>query len=396
MPFFAPRHPAGGSGESPEAEFKIHEAQGTMTDIRLIFRDLWYRRPPAGRDLPLLMCLIPLSWAYGAAIARRNRRYDAGVIEAARLPCPVISIGNLTVGGTGKTPLTMLTARGLQARGFRPAVLSRGYGGRRSGSGNVVSDGRRVFLSPEECGDEPALLAANLPGVPVITGPERRVSGLLAVEKFGADVLVLDDAFQHRRLARDVDILLLDAQTPLGNRRLLPAGPLREPPRPALGRAHIIVKTGVEAPPRNVATDSVIDGASRPVFRACYEATGLTTGGGSGETIPPEGLAGRRILAFTAIAAPEKFRATLTALGAEIVKFLAFPDHYFYKERDLQDIAATAEQLRAEMIVTTAKDGVKLSAFRPKDAVLSILQIGLRMDPDADRFLNALINRISR
>jgi len=122
----------------------------------------------------------------------------------------------------------------------------------------------------------------------------------------------------------------------------------------------------------------------------------LTTGGGSGETIPPEGLAGRRILAFTAIAAPEKFRATLTALGAEIVKFLAFPDHYFYKERDLQDIAATAEQLRAEMIVTTAKDGVKLSAFRAKDAVLSILQIGLRMDPDADRFLNALINRISR
>ncbi len=367
-----------------------------MTDIRMILRELWYRRSPAKWDLPLLMCLTPLSWIYGAAVNWRNRRFDTGMTKAEHLPCPVISIGNITVGGTGKTPLAMLTARGLQTRGFRPAVLSRGYGGRRSGSGNVVSDGQRVFLSPSECGDEPALMAARLPGIPVLTGPERIVSGRLAIERFGADVLVLDDAFQHRRLARDVNIVLLDGTSPFGNRRLLPAGPLREPPRPALARADIIVKTGVEAPPGRAAADPPIDGVSRPVFRASYEALELRPAGGDGTITPPDNISGRRILAFTAIAVPEKFRSTLTALGAEIIKFLAFPDHYFYKERDIQAIAADAEGLQAEMIVTTEKDGVKLNAFKALFTDLKILKIGLRLDPDEGLFFDTLLKRLKR
>ena len=366
-----------------------------MTDFRMILRELWYRRAPSGWDLPLLMCLTPLSWIYGAVVDRRNRCYDAGVCKVERLPCPVISIGNIAVGGTGKTPFTILTARGLQARGFRPAVLSRGYGGRLTGSGNVVSDGQSVFLSPGECGDEPALMAASLPGIPVLTGPERIVSGRLAIERFGADVLVLDDAFQHRRLARDVNVVLLDGTSPFGNRRLLPAGPLREPPRPALDRADIIVKTGVEAPPGRAAADPTVDGVSRPVFRASYEALALRPVGG-GPPTPPDSISGRRILAFTAIAAPEKFRATLTALGVEIIKYLAFPDHYFYKERDVRAIAAEAKQLQAEMIVTTEKDGVKLSNSSALLSDLKILKIGLRLDPDADLFFDTLSKRLKR
>lgn len=368
--------------------------------MRTIFTDLWQSRNPSGRQRALLLALTPLSWVYGAITARRNRGYDSDPGAIARLSRPVISIGNITVGGTGKTPMTILIARGLQARGFHPAVLSRGYGGRRPGSGNVVSDGTRRLLSPREGGDEPALLAASLPGVPVITGPERFVSGRIAVERFGADVLLLDDGFQHRRLARNVDILLLDGRTPFGNRLLLPAGPLREDPRPALGRADIVVKTDVEPfptagaagwPPADAA--ACLADAVRPLFRAGYHPTGLTAGGG-GDVLPPEILRDKRVLAFTAIANPEKFSATLGRLGAKVLKFLAFPDHYFYKARDVRMIAAEARTLRAEMIVATEKDGVKLGDFQEFYNDIYILRVELRTVPGEGTFFDALIKRM--
>ena len=366
-----------------------------MNSIHSICHELWYRRDPSGWRRSLLLAMIPPSWAYGAATALRNRRYDSGAVRAERLPRPVVSIGNITVGGTGKTPMAILVARGLLARGFHPAVLSRGYGGRRSGSGNVVSDGRQIFLSPAEGGDEPALMAASLPGVPVITGPERSISGRLAIDKFAVDVLVLDDGFQHRRLARDVDILMIDGQNPFGNRRLLPAGPLREDPRTALDRADIVVKTVVEKlPGRPSGSDSLAD-SSRPVFRAAYEATGLCPGDG-GEALPPKILQDKKILAFTAIAAPEKFQATLKAMGARIIKFLAFPDHYFYKERDVQKIAGAAKREAAEMIVTTEKDGVKLVACEEFYRNIHVLSIGLRIDPGEEAFFGALIKLMPR
>jgi tetraacyldisaccharide 4'-kinase len=237
-------------------------------------------------------------------------------------------------------------------------------------------------------------MAASLPGVPVITGPERIISGRLAIDKFAADVLVLDDGFQHRRLARDVDILMIDGQNPFGNRRLLPAGPLREDPRSALDRADIVVKTVVEKLPGSAAaSDSTA--APRPVYRAAYEATGLIPGDG-GEALPPKMLQDKKILAFTAIAAPEKFRATLTAMGAEIIKFLAFPDHYFYKESDVRAIVSAAKEQKAEMIVTTEKDGVKLANFQESYRNLHILSVGLRIDPGEEVFFGALIKLMQR
>jgi len=366
-----------------------------MSAIHSICHDFWYRREPRGWQRSLLLALLPFSWVYGAVTVLRNRRYDAGADRTEHLPCPVVSIGNITVGGTGKTPFAILTARGLQARGFRPAILSRGYGGRRSGSGNVVSDGRQIFLSPAEGGDEPALMAASLPGVPVITGRERIISGRLAIDKFAADVLVLDDGFQHRRLARDVDILMIDGQNPFGNRRLLPAGPLREDPRSALDRADIVVKTVVEKLPGNDFTGDSSADAPRPVFRAAYEATGVAPGDG-GEAIPPKALRDKRVFAFTAIAAPEKFQATLEILGARIIKFLAFPDHYFYKESDVRKMAGDAKSQAAEMIVTTEKDGVKLTNFREFYRNIHILSVGLRIDPGEEGFFGALIKLMQK
>jgi len=259
----------------------------------------------------------------------------------------------------------------------------------------VVADGRQIFLSPEEGGDEPVAMAASLPGIPVITGPERIVSGRLAIEKFAVDVLVLDDAFQHRRLARDVDILLLDGESPFGNRRLLPAGPLREDPRPALKRADIIVKTGIAATP-GMAADAFLSESVRPVFRAHYEATELKEGGGKGETMTPQILQDKKILAFTAIGAPEKFRSTLIALGGQLIKFLAYPDHYFYQNSDVRAIAAAAKEGKAEMIVTTEKDAVKLTDFKEFYNNIKILRVELRTDPGEKTFFDTLMKHLPR
>ncbi|MEI7639207.1 MAG: tetraacyldisaccharide 4'-kinase [Syntrophus sp. (in: bacteria)] len=329
---------------------------------------------------------MPFSFAYGAIVALRNKLYDRGILRQVKLPCPVISIGNITAGGTGKTPMTVLTANGLKARGFRPAVLSRGYGGRLTTSGNVVSDGTGILLGPDAAGDEPVLIATAAPGIPVLTGPDRCVSGKFAIEKFGADVLVLDDAFQHRRLFRDVNIVLLDKDRPFGNGRLLPAGPLREPPA-ALNRADVIVETGISRGEKERKKPAVPD--SIPVFRARYQPLEIIQGSYN-QILPPGVLQGKKIYAFTGIAAPDKFRATLEEMGAKIIKFLAFPDHYFYKQADVQAIAREAKALNAEMLITTEKDGVKLLKFQDFYRKIVILRVGLQMDPDERNFLETM------
>ena len=183
----------------------------------------------------LRLALAPPSLAYRLAVAARNAAFDRGLLRARRLPRPVISVGNLAVGGAGKTPFAMLLARGLRARGLRAAVLSRGYGASAEGPffPRLVSNGAGAILSPREAGDEAHLLARGLPGTVVAIDPDRLRAGEMAARRFPVDVFILDDGFQHRRLRRDLDILLLDGTNPFGNGRLLPAGRLREPPSAA-------------------------------------------------------------------------------------------------------------------------------------------------------------------
>ena len=322
---------------------------------------------------PLLWLLYPPSLLYRLAIALRNTCYDWGVKPSVHLARPVISVGNVTVGGTGKTPLVIYLARFLKAQGFRPAVLSRGYGGRSGSPLKVVSDGRRVLLDWDEAGDEPVLMARRAAGAPVIAGPDRRLTGEYAISHFGCDVLILDDGFQHRRLHRDLDIVLIDEEKPFGNGMLLPAGPLREPPA-SLRRAGVVIRTGVHDL-ADEKTGLPKDQRSRegagiglptlqgiPVLHAYRQSRELLQGA-TGKIIDLRELRAKRVCGFSGIGKPGNFRKTLAALGAEVVSFLPFPDHHQYDLGDLDEIERTASANKADFIVTTEKDGVRLGGF---------------------------------
>ena len=201
----------------------------------------------AGSNVPssllsLETALLVLSLAYGVVIRIRARLYAAGVLPSKALLCRVISVGNIIAGGTGKTPMTIFVAQLLRDKGQRVVVLSRGYRGSMEASGGIVSDGERIFKGPDEAGDEPYLMARVLKGIPVVVGKRRYEAGMMAIARFQPDVIVLDDAFQHLRLKRDLDLVLLDCRSPWGNGYLLPRGLLREP-LSALRRAHAIIFT---------------------------------------------------------------------------------------------------------------------------------------------------------
>ena len=307
---------------------------------------------------PLHIFFYLLSLPYGAAVRARNRLFDLGALPQRDVGCPVVSVGNLTVGGTGKTPMAIRVAGMLRDRGMRPALLSRGYGGSSAAGVLVVSDGRQALAGPEEAGDEPVLIARRLPGVPVLAGAKRAVTGRYARENFGADVLVLDDGFQHRWIRRDLDIVLLDSREPLGNGFLLPRGPLREPPE-ALGRADVVVLTRSEE--SGDALGGPLAGlvAGRPVLRTRIRPTRLIATDGA--ELPLSHLAGRRVFAFAGIARPESFRRTLEGLGADVAGFRALPDHHRYGAEDVRRIERALGETGAEILVATEKDGVKLA-----------------------------------
>ena len=194
----------------------------------------------------LAACLLSVSHAYSAGMRFWRWTYLSGLRKRKRLARPVISIGNLTVGGTGKTPFTICLARSLQQKGYRPAIISRGYKRRGDRRAMIVSDGSGIHSNAYWAGDEPVLMAGALPGVPVVVGSDRFEAGKLAITRFNPDMLLLDDAFQHLRLYRDLDILLMDAAQPLGNGFVFPRGTLREP-ADAAGRADVVVMTRADA-----------------------------------------------------------------------------------------------------------------------------------------------------
>ena len=258
-----------------------------MRSFEETLKKSWEGEWADGASVVLAAALRPFSPLYQGVIAARNGLYDRGLLRQEKLPCPVVSVGNLTVGGTGKTPTVILLANLLKREGRRPAVLSRGYGGQAKVPVTVVSDGSGILSHWRETGDEPILIARAAPGVPVLTGPRRLLTGRAAIERFGADCLILDDAFQHRALARDLDIVLIDAASPFGNGRLLPAGPLREP-RTSLLRAHMLIRTGEDAK-----TPEPISQPDLPTFRGIRRPQGLVEGG-TGGLLPPDSLQGSR------------------------------------------------------------------------------------------------------
>ena len=301
------------------------------------------------------------SQGYRVAATAHRVAYESGLRRRQRLPCPVVSIGNLTVGGTGKTPLTEWTAHWLQRQGWRVAVLSRGYGGAAGEQPQVVSMGEGPVTGWRTVGDEAYLLATRLPGVPVLAGRNRFASGAYACEKFGAQVLVLDDGFQHHTLHRDCDIVLIDAVNPFGHGSLLPRGTLREPLH-GLRRSQVIVLSRVET-----ARDAVPELSQRirrhatrqPIYHMTVNPESLYRHD-RGCSVDVSWLKERRVCAFAGLGNPQAFAASLTRCGARVATFLAFPDHHPYTADDWQAIRDAARRERTEALITTEKDIVRL------------------------------------
>jgi tetraacyldisaccharide 4'-kinase len=292
--------------------------------------------------------------AFGVAVRLRNAWYDRpGAVTHASIP--VISVGNLAVGGTGKTPLVAWIAERVKAEGLVPAVVSRGYGGTAGAGPLVVSTGEGPRVNARTCGDEPHLLARSLKGVIVVVGADR-VEGARSAAAAGAEVVLLDDGFQHRRLARDLDLVALDARAPFSDGRLLPQGSLREPPA-SLRRAQLVVLTRVREGDLATAAIEAVRGAgfAGPIVRAGHRTTGFTDAEGTNREAP------KRALAFCGIGDPKLFRADLAASGVKTVGFHAFRDHYPYTIAGWDALTAEAKA-KGVPLVTTAKDLSRLEA----------------------------------
>jgi tetraacyldisaccharide 4'-kinase len=322
--------------------------------------------------------LWPLSLTYRAGLAVYLAVYASGLRKRHRLPVPVISVGNLTFGGTGKTPAVQTLCRMLRSQGKKVVILSRGHGG--SGRGTaIVSDGSDMLTDAAVCGDEPVLLARSLPGVPVVAGKDRRETGALACRSFRPDVIVLDDGMQYWQLHRDLEIAVVDAARPFGSGLLMPAGDLREPIG-GLGRASVVLLNS--ASPDEAVGVELVDRLTRLaphalILRAGRKPVSLLDAQ-DGQDVGLEWLRGRRIVAFCGIGRPESFRETLAALGASVVRFMEFPDHHRYSGSDLCAIRRSAE-VGAEALVTTEKDWARLGTVALIDK-LYVLCIGLEIE----------------
>jgi tetraacyldisaccharide 4'-kinase len=305
--------------------------------------------------------LIPLASLYGLVMKARSALYARGLLTQHFLPCRVISVGNLTVGGTGKTPVVIALASALRERGRRVGVVSRGYKRRSTDAIVDVSDGRSVRGDPGETGDEPLLIAQRCPGVPVAVGADRPSVGRHLIARYHIDTLIMDDGYQHLALRRDTNILVLDAGAPFGNGYLLPRGRLREP-LSAMTRATAVLVTRAPRGARLDELKAAVRSAAPavPIWVTDFAPSAVVQVGGA-TTVEPSVLKGERVLAVSGIGHPESFRRLLADTGATVAEHCVFSDHHAYSREDVQRIRQVAERAGAGRIVTTEKDAVKLA-----------------------------------
>ena len=340
---------------------------------------------------PIRFLLIPLSWLYAAGVSVRNLLYAIGVFKARSLPCRVISVGNIVVGGTGKTPAVIAIAKHLQKEGMRVAILLRGYKRHAREKMTIVSDGKKVCASPAESGDEAHMMARHLSGIPIIAGKCRYLAGQVALERFNVDVLLLDDGFQHRQLARDVDVLTVPATHPFGNPEgLLPVGTLRELPT-ALRRADLILLTHTDTPDISSQAKKAVKqlAPNALILESVHQPTHLYPLGPEKKKKDTDvrtditELKGKRLLAVCGIGNPDAFVATLMRCFAESVELLAFPDHHVYTEADRRQIHAAFQASGADLIVTTQKDEQKLARIAKRQSA-----VGSQQKEDQEGYLH--------
>lgn len=315
---------------------------------------------------------------YSAAMQARNWRYDSGRAEIVRVDVPVVCVGNLTLGGTGKTPMVEWLARWYRARDVRVTLVSRGYGAEQGA-----------------CNDEALELEQRLPDVPHLQNPDRVAAARMAIEEFECQVIVLDDGFQHRRLARNLDLVLIDALEPFGFEHVFPRGTLREP-LTGLRRADVVALSRpdrVTPDERDRIASRVRGLAPKAIWcEVAHQPRRLLSA--DGQELPLAELAGQRVAAFCGIGNPAGFRHTLAQAGAQVIEFREFPDHHSYDRQDIESLAKWVDSLDIEMVVCTAKDLVKLRmarlGVRPLCALVIELEI-LAGCEELERRLAALL-----
>jgi len=355
----------------------------------------WSRIHRENRFGPWTLPLALFSVLYGLGVRVRLCAYSNGISRGKSLPGFVVSVGNLTAGGTGKTPAVVMLARWALGQGHRVAILSRGYGALSKQEILEVSDGKGRYADARMAGDEPSLLAREVSGSPVIISRSRYRAGMYAHIRFGSDFFILDDGFQHLELERDLNVALIDACDPFGNGHLLPWGPLREPLH-QLRRADAFILTRFRRAQRaerkeqsgkshSVGHVPCAKGSaqktlaflkerfpSTPVFRADHQPDRVVFPL-SGAVRDPGFLKKKRVVGFAGIAHPEHFEDMLVGLGADVIQFRGFRDHYLFNGKDLEELISVKERTGAEYLLTTEKDWMRMGTGAPAYGDLAYL-----------------------
>jgi tetraacyldisaccharide 4'-kinase len=336
---------------------------------------------------------MPLAAGFRLGVAVRRVAYRGGWLKTRRLSRPVVSVGNITTGGTGKTPFVAYIARRLLAHGFRPGILTRGYGRRRGAGLVALGPDRERDANPRQVGDETALLAKMLPEVPIVVCADRFRGGRVAEERFDVNVHILDDGFQHWGLERDVDIVTLDVTQPLSDWELLPAGRQRETCG-ALERAQVIVFTRTELGDPEPMEEGVRQINPRAAMFHARTRLRELVDVANGRAFPPEAFAGERVMAICATGNPAAFFADMRKWGYVVAAEQSFRDHHVYRHDDLLPIVRSAAKFDAKAIVTTEKDAMNLPPLRRGETPLLACRTEIEFD-DAERFEKTLLEKLA-
>jgi tetraacyldisaccharide 4'-kinase len=316
-----------------------------------------------------------LSLLYSAAVKLRLLAYRKGLLKPKSLPAFVVSVGNITAGGTGKTPFVAMLSDWAAHNGFRTAILSRGYKGRSKRESLIVSDGQGLASSVYDAGDEPILLARKLPFTPVLISKDRYAIGDMALRLFNSELLLLDDGYQHLPLKRDLNVLLIDAKRRFGNGSLLPLGPLREPLE-GIKRADLIVISRCSERDRGDELTELLRETvpGKPVLRSSHLPDQVRFPS-TGEVHPPQILEGKNVIAFAGIAHPDDFLEMVQGLGSHVVEFKGYPDHHFFGDGDFKQLSSWNRRPEVDFLLTTEKDWVRIEETIGGNLNIAVLAI---------------------
>ena len=345
----------------------------------------------------LLAILRGMSYIYGFGLQTKLWMIKTGVLPSRKLDCCVISIGNITVGGTGKTPTAQRVAMMIKNMGYRVAILNRGYHSHWGKPIGVVSDGEKIYMTSYEAGDEAYLMAKMMPGIPVVIGRRRDVTGSYAVENLHAEVIIMDDGFQHWQLKRDMDIVLVDTQNLFGNGVMLPGGVMREP-LSHLDRADIFLFTRSDRSSQLI-RESLADSIRRynkkaPIVESIHHAKEFVEitdwyKGIQQNPLPLEELKGKKVIVFSAIGNPLSFEQNVSGCGLDIVEAIRYPDHHDYDTMEMQYIDERARELKADALITTGKDAVKIPAefiYHNREIPLYVMNMDIMITRNEEAF----------